>query len=225
MDYILLLLVKKILHYEARCVRILAGAGVGAFLTCILIILPIPNTFLEIIMFHVIVNTCMIQVGFKTRNLTSFMRAFLLLYIGSFLMGGILNVLSPYGKWGSFVCVFAVLGYHICLAIWNFLSKLHKWDKTHVKVKISLQGENIELDALIDTGNSLYDPATGKPVSIISKEVGKKFLHEDEETRYIFLQTLQPFFFFYKKRTPSADTPAEKVLSCFLAYLVTITCA
>ena len=190
MDYILLLLVKKILNYEVRCVRILAGAGVGSFLTCILIILPIPNTFLEILMFHVIVNTCMIQVGFKTRNLTSFMRAFLLLYIGSFLMGGILNAINQYAKWGSFVCVFAVLGYYLCLGIWNFLSKLHRWNETHVKVKISLQGRELELSALIDTGNSLYDPVTGKPVSIISKQVSKNLLREDRGIRYISLRTL-----------------------------------
>ena len=105
-------------------------------------------------------------------------------------MGGILNAINQYAKWGSFVCVFAVLGYYLCLGIWNFLSKLHRWNETHVKVKISLQGRELELSALIDTGNSLYDPVTGKPVSIISKQVSKNLLREDRGIRYISLRTL-----------------------------------
>ena len=190
MDYIILLFVRKVLHCETKHINIVFGAGVGALITSIIIILPIPSAFLETLLFHLVVNTCMIQVGLKIKNLTMFLRAFLLLYIGSVLMGGILNAINQYVKLGSLICFLAIIGYYLCLGIWNFLSKLQRWNSTHVKVKISFEGQEVKLNALIDTGNSLYDPVTGRPVSIISKSAGEKFLHDSEEIRYISLQTV-----------------------------------
>lgn len=190
MDYILLLFVWKVLHCETRHLNLLMGAGVGALLTCILIILPIPSVFLENILFHLIVNTCMIRVGLRIKNFSVFMRAFVLLYIGTVLMGGIMGALDQYAKIGSMLWFFAIVGYHLSLGVWNFLSKLHSWNSIHVKVKISVKGQEKELNALIDTGNSLYDPITGKPISIISKQVGKDFLHEDEKLRYVSVHTV-----------------------------------
>ena len=188
MDYIILLFVWKVLHCETRHVFIIAGAGLGALLTCILIILPIPSVFLEMLLFHIVVNTCMIQVGLKAKNISVFLRAFFLLYIGSVLMGGILNAIGQYVKIGSLFLVFAILGYYLSLGIWNFLSKLQRWNSCHVRVKLIFQDQEVELDALIDTGNSLYDPVTDKPVSILTKEIGGRFLQE--EVRSISLRTL-----------------------------------
>ncbi len=190
MDYIILLFVWKVLHCETKMLRIFAGAVIGALLTCILILLPIPSTFLETLLFHLIVNTCMIRVGLKIKNKTIFLRAFILLYVGTILMGGILEALNQYIKIGSLLFVFAILGYYLSLGIWNFLSKLQRWNSTRVKVKIVCQGQELELDALIDTGNSLYDPVTGKPVSIISNLHFQKISHESKEQCYIFVKTL-----------------------------------
>lgn len=188
MDYIILLFVWKVLHCETRHLNIVAGAGVGALLTCILIILPIPSAFLEMLLFHTIVNTCMIQVGLKVKNISVFLRAFFLLYIGSILMGGILNAIGQYVKISALFFFFAILGYYLSLGIWNFLSKLQRWNSCHVKVRLLFQNQEIELEALIDTGNSLYDTVTGKPVSILSKQIGEQYLQK--EVRYISLRTV-----------------------------------
>ena len=190
MDYILLLFVWKVLHCETRHLNLLVGAGVGALLTCILIILPIPSTFLENVLFHLIVNTCMIRVGLRIKDFSAFMRAFVLLYIGTVLMGGIMEALNQYARIGSMLWLFAIAGYYLSLGIWNFLSKLQRWNSVYVKVGISIKGQELSLNALIDTGNSLYDPVTGKPISIISKQVGQEFLHKSEEVRYVSLRTV-----------------------------------
>ena len=190
MDYIVLLFVWKVLHCESKHIHIVAGAGVGAVLTCILIILPIPNTFLEMLLFHVVVNTCMIQIGLKIKKNSIFLRAIVLLYIGTVLMGGILESINQYAKIGSMLFVFALLGYYISLGIWNYLAKLQRWNCCHVKVQIEFRGQELEVDALIDTGNSLYDPVTGKPISIIAKESVKPFLRVDEKFRYVPLRTV-----------------------------------
>ena len=190
MDYIVLLFVWKVLHCETRHLRLLAGAGLGAVMTCILIVIPLPSAFLENLLFHLFVSTSMIRIGLGVKNRTVFLRAFILLYIGTVFMGGILEALNQYIKIGGLFFVFAILGYYLSLGVWNFLSKLQRWNSTHVKVKIGFQGKELELNALIDTGNSLYDPVTGKPVSIISKSHVKDFWQETNNTHFISLQTI-----------------------------------
>lgn len=76
------------------------------------------------------------------------------------------------------------LTYAVVLPIWNGFRK-----KKQNRCLVRLQaGERIlEADALVDTGNGLYDPVTKKPVSIIRKEMLKKLL--DTPT----LQSIQAF--------------------------------
>ena len=57
MDYLLLLLIWKITRGSATYLSIFIGAIAGALMTCVLIILPLPNTFSEIIVFHLLSDT------------------------------------------------------------------------------------------------------------------------------------------------------------------------
>lgn len=169
MDYITLLFVWRVLHCKVKHRNILLGAGVGAFLTCVLILLPIPNTVLELMLFHLLVNTCMVQVGLKIKSIPGFLKAFLLLYIGTFFIGGILEALGQYIKIGGLFLVFAILGYYLALGMWKFLSLLYRWKQKYVQVEICLGDTKVEMVALIDSGNELRDTKTGKPVSVISR--------------------------------------------------------
>ena len=90
MDYILLLIVRKMLQCTATHGRICIGAAVGSLLTCLVVILPIPYAIVKLILFHVLVDTCMILVGLKIKTIRSFLKAIIMLYIGSFLLGGIM---------------------------------------------------------------------------------------------------------------------------------------
>ena len=67
MDYILLLLVRKMLKCTATHGNICIGAMTGSFLTCLVIILPVLHPFLKFILFHVVVNTAMIKQGLRSK--------------------------------------------------------------------------------------------------------------------------------------------------------------
>ena len=67
MDYILLLLVRKMLKCTATHGNICIGAMTGSFLTCLVIILPVLHPFLKFILFHVVVNTAMIKAGLRSK--------------------------------------------------------------------------------------------------------------------------------------------------------------
>lgn len=192
MDYILLLLVRKMLASTATYGRICLGAIMGAILTCIVVIIPTPHTLIKFVVLHVLVNTCMIRVGLKIRDITSFIKAIFMLYIGGFLLGGLLTSVSQYVKVGSLFFALAVSGYYVVLAIWKFISWVLRWNQYHCTVELHFKGEKYRIKGLIDTGNALCDPISGQPVNILDRKAAKKLFGEKPmgDVRYIPYQTI-----------------------------------
>ena len=192
MDYILLLIVRRMLQCTATHGRICIGAFLGSLLTCTVVILPIPYTFVKLILFHVFVNTCMIRVGLKIKNIRSFLKAIIMLYIGSILLGGIMEAFRQYVRVGSLFFVIAILGYYIVLGIWKFISYMQRWNQCHCKVDLYLGDKKYQIKGLIDTGNALRDPISGKPVSILDRAMAKRFFGEEylKDVRYVPYQTI-----------------------------------
>lgn len=190
MDYILLMLLKKMLSCTATHGRIVLGALVGALLTCIVIMLPIPYAFAKLLLFHGFINILMLRIGLKIEWDRSFLKAFLFLYIGGFLVGGIIGFLSQYMRIGSLFFVLALLGYYLSTGIWSLIDALTRHNETHC-IAILYQGEkSCQARALIDTGNRLKDDLTGKPVSILKPETAELLGYlsvpeDDTKVRYI----------------------------------------
>lgn len=173
MDYILLMLLKKMLSCTATHGRIIAGALTGALLTCIVMILPIPYAFIKLLMFHGFVNVLMLKIGLRIKWDRTFFKAFIFLYIGGFLLGGIMESLKQYLRAGSLFFVLSVLGYCIASGVWSLMMALSKHRHTYCKA-ILQQGVNCcQVNVLIDTGNRLRDSVSEKPVSIIGEDTAK----------------------------------------------------
>ena len=192
MDYILLLLVNKMLKCTATHGRICIGAVLGAVLTCVIIVVPMPYTFIKQILFHVLVNTCMIYVGLKIKQLRSFVKAIIMLYIGSFLLGGIIEAFWQYARMGSFFLVVAIVGYYLVLGIWKFITCVQRWNHCHCDVELYLGNAKYKIRGMIDTGNGLRDPISGKPVSVLDRGTMKKLMGEEmlKDIRYIPYQSI-----------------------------------
>lgn len=186
MDYILLLFVKKVLGCDVKHHRIVSGGAIGAALYCILVILPIPNAFLEFILFHLLINTCMIRVGLKIQSISAFMKALILLYIGAFFMGGIMGFFYQFVRLGSLILLLAIAGYYLAVGMWKFLCRVQRRREHLVKVELYYKQTALMVTALWDSGNSLHDPMTGLPVSVLSKKKAQMLLKESQDmVRYI----------------------------------------
>ena len=191
MDYLLLLIVQKMLKCSATHGSICLGAMIGSLLTCIVIVCPIPYAFVKVLLFHVVVNTCMIRVGLKIRNIRSFVKAIMMLYIGAFLLGGVLGTLQPYIRIGSLFLVVAIAGYYLVLGIWKFVTYVQRWNQCHCEVELHFGGEICRVKGLMDTGNGLMDPVSGSPVSVLDKRTANKLLgNETKNFRYISYRTI-----------------------------------
>lgn len=187
MDYFLLLLVKRMLKCQATHGRICIGAGIGSLLTCVITVIYIPYTFIKLVLFHGLVNTFMIRIGLKIKNGREFVKAFIMLYIGGFLLGGVLGSLRPFVKTGSLFLASAIAGYYVVLGIWNFISHLQKMRQYRCKVELYQHGKCYCVEAMIDTGNGLCDPVTGQPVSILGKEDARHFLGNEKAERFRYI--------------------------------------
>lgn len=185
MDYLLLQLVRRILKCPATHGRICIGALTGAFLMCAAMVIPGMNTFVRFILFHGIISVVMIKTGFKIGWNRTFLRAYILLYICAFLAGGVMEWLRQYIRAGSLFFALAIAGYYISLGIWNLFVYLAARNTGRCTVRLVKGEKECTVEALIDTGNRLRDPVTGKPVSIISASAAERFSDGIEKLRYI----------------------------------------
>ncbi|XCP86720.1 sigma-E processing peptidase SpoIIGA [Roseburia hominis] len=196
MDYLVLLTEKRILKCSATHFHVLLGAFAGAAGTCIVICIPAASA-VKFICFHALVSAGMIKIGLKIKETRTFIRAWLLLYLISFLYGGILTWLGSYlhGRFriGILFLAALIVSYHLVWALLTFLEKFWKMKGSHVEATLYLGEKTIRVNAVIDSGNSLKDALTGKPVHIISRKAIEKLTDNEkiQKVRYIPYHTIQ----------------------------------
>lgn len=123
-------------------------------------------------------------------------------YISSFAMGGVviglLYLLSvpaityeggfyigSLSYWHVYGGMF--LGWQGLLILSSYMkSFLHK-SRTSMDVEITFSGKSVVLKGMVDTGNFLIDPLTGKPVFLISEEALSVFPQKDWYKRYRYI--------------------------------------
>lgn len=187
MDYLLLSLVKKIAKCTTTQLRILIASLLGAVLTCIVVVLPLPYASIKIVLFHTVINTIMIVVGFKVKDKGEFIRCYIFLYIGGFLLGGVFQYFQQYMKVSSLFFLFAVGSYWAVQGIWRVIQYFQLYQSRWYEVEVFIGNSSVRLKALLDTGNGLCDPYSGSPVHIIEMQAVKAVLSTPfmEGARYI----------------------------------------
>jgi stage II sporulation protein GA (sporulation sigma-E factor processing peptidase) len=187
MDYILLLITRKIIKSKISYGNICLGALVGSVLTCVVAAIPVPYTFIKFILFHAVINVVMIKIGLRIRWNRDFLRALITLYISGFLVGGVFSCLDQYVKTGSLFFALAIASYYISSGVLAFLMSLLHFGRYFCQVNLYVGEKTCTARALLDTGNRLSDAMTGKAVSIIDKEVAETLFEGKlpERIRYI----------------------------------------
>lgn len=187
MDYILLLIVRRMLKCSVTYGRICLGAIIGSALTCLVTILPIPYAIIKVLLFHTVVNGCMVQIGLKIKSIRNLVKSLIMLYIGGFLLGGILESFHQYVRFGSLFFAVSLGGYYLVLGAWKFISYIQRWNCYHCDVILYLGEKTYLLKGMIDTGNGLCDPLSGKPVSILNRESAKELFAKENvcNLRYV----------------------------------------
>lgn len=184
MDAICLLLVRRLLYGRGRqdgFWRVYAGALFGSVGSMLVLAIPMEGfpvnlkALIRIVLLHGFVNSGMLIIGLHVKkwSVRHFLKAYAGLYIGSFLVGGVMQVFAPYIQSTSIFFTVTVAAYYLILGIYSLVRRMGLKEQVEVIVHFP---EVPAFRGLVDTGNSLTDPITGKMVSIISKEAAKKYL-------------------------------------------------
>ncbi|MBO5094798.1 MAG: sigma-E processing peptidase SpoIIGA [Lachnospiraceae bacterium] len=178
-DTLLLFLVGKVLGCTATHLRLLFGGAFGAGMACVLTVVPFLPIWGKLFAGYGIISICMLRITFSGLRLQALFRAGIVLYGFAFLLGGLLQMLSLqisfFRRHGMTLA--AVCAVSICAA-GAVASLYEKWKRSRedhfVPVRLVWQGRELTVRALVDTGNSLREPISGKPVSIVEKRIAEQ---------------------------------------------------
>lgn len=191
MNCYLLALVNSMLRQTVSLRRILCGALCGAVLSFFPFLLPL-KVFLSVALSFLMSVLCMTVVTFRTYRRESFFRVLEKLSISTVLLGGVLMILLRILPKEADVCL-GITGVLLAGgAVYGILLKiLKKSSKEKNTCQVTLFGSDrgtcgeeaavrkVSIEALIDTGNSLVEPMSGKPVAVLDKAVFEQVFEEE----------------------------------------------
>ena len=187
MDTILLMILKKMMVCSTSYGRILLGSAMGALLTCVVTAGLQGRPYLQLVLFHGVINTLMIKTGLRIKWGRELLKGWIFGYIVSFLLGGILQVFRPYLRTGSLFFLLAVLSYYLVQGIWNILLWLTRRSHNYCEVELILGKQSFRTKALIDTGNTLRDAVSGQPVNVIERDIAKRLTDEKNPLTFRYI--------------------------------------
>ncbi len=197
MDFILLYITNKICGYAATYLRILLSATFGAlWAVLVLISQDCVKIIFQICSYLPVSYICVWIISGKN-HIKYNIRGQAALYAAAFVLYGAFNMLVMSTGVGSAVAVrilsrpavlvcliFSIIIVEVCL---NTLLGCLRLKNYLAVVEICAAGKTFVAKALIDTGNHLSDPYTGKPVCVMDRRALPLDIDigEDELMRYI----------------------------------------
>lgn len=234
-DYIILNSTALISGNKAIKWRILTAASIGAIYS-VIIFFPALE-ILNLILLKLAFSTIILLVAFKYKSISSLLKTTLIYYIINTVYGGGMYAFYHFTTLGSKMNYSNGI-YYIDLPLWAiillsfvfyFLIKLftkitneRSIQKNISKLRIYFENTYIDINALLDTGNSLYDPISLMPVMLVEScqfrnKISDSFIREAESGKAGALPELHTAYPNLKLRViPFHDvTGVKKVIYAF----------
>ena len=193
-NYFLVKGVARFTHTALSSKRCAAASLIGA-LSSLMILLPSIDTFI-ILAYKIIVSVTVILVAFKWSTVIRFLKLNIVMLAFNLIYAGLMAVACDITHAGVIIvnnyCVYinisllvllisTIISYIIVCIIGNIADKKHVQGHCYT-VKVELLGKEYEFEGVSDTGNTLTDVFSGKPVIIIncSELASLANLHSDK---------------------------------------------
>lgn len=197
-NYLLLLATSKITRHSTSAVRIVLGSFAGAVYAVCMFFPQIKALYT--VAAKIAVSFILVAISFNIKRVKSFFKTVCVFYITSFIFGGISlgifyftgtgtgtgtvisNGIFYYNLSLRLLIISSAIAYGVIRLLW----KVCKSDKMRdfKQIEIFLNGKNVSLNALVDTGNMLNDPITQTPVVVAEFERIKNILPHNFNTLY-----------------------------------------
>lgn len=174
-DYLILSAVAYIGGYKKKRQRLLGAALCGAFISCMLTVFYRNLPDLLNLIAGILLCLIMIFLAFRPDTRSAAFRLFLYTYATAFIIGGINNFLLQ--RFPGLPTPLLFAGAYIMLKAGAFLIFFINVKGGKIcRVSVKFENELKHFNALIDSGNLLFDRTSGLPVSIIDiDELEKDF--------------------------------------------------
>lgn len=201
-DFIVLLILKKILHLKSSYLRLLAGSLTGG-ITSLIALIP-PLNFLLNIITKIAVALLLVLVTFGFQNRKNFVKNTVTLFIISFLFNGALIcfylAIKPNGmeiindtvyfNISPLLLIILTLIIYFILSIYKRLFKNHT--KHYETVTVTIHSENKEyiVKCKIDSGCNVKEPFSGSYVIIVEESKLPEINPDKSKIRVIPFESL-----------------------------------
>ncbi len=176
MNLYLYTLTAKTMKRTATRIRVMLGSAVGAIFFVLLLMVPEIPVIIKRFVGPMIVSIGMTAVIFKLKKIKIIFRVTGYMFVYAFALGGMMKFLfsaTPflYRMQGSiwYILGAGMIGYQI--TVWWLEQMKKKKNPRFYKVLFMNGGQELWVDALMDTGNSLTEPVSGKPVAVVDEDV------------------------------------------------------
>lgn len=172
LDYLLLRLVGRLGNYRTTQPRMWLAAGMGSVSFCILCWFSLLWTVPGMLVAHILLGALMVKTGLRPGKWRRLLSATAMLYVCSVLLGGIvawLREIFPSRSWPLWLLAVLILA--LLEPVVRRLFSFRKQRKVLCETVLYYGGVCRHATGLWDTGNSLYDPLHGKPVSIVERRL------------------------------------------------------
>lgn len=196
MDFLILVIAKSLIKPQTTLLRCLAGAGIGGILSVISLLIPYKAIWLRFITSYIIICFVMSRVAFKIKGIRSNIKNMCIVYAVTFTLGGAMNALYYYTSLGfvinrilsgkyikavnimRFISI-ALLTYLLTDFFVKVFNKKAGKERQIYRVKVCEKNQIVTINALLDTGNLLFDPISGRKVHIIEYEAVKDIVNKE----------------------------------------------
>jgi len=204
MNAIILLCTAKLIKRRYSWLQLIISAGIGA-IYAVLSYFPQFKYLFDVFM-KVIFSFLMVIIAFTPSSLKDFVRLTGVFYIVSFVFGGasfglfyFFNGLKQTVNGISYIRDFPIKGliasifvaYFVIRYCWDFIQYRIKRERIITEAAIYLDGKNIQVNALLDTGNALTEPISKTPVLVVEYRIIKEIL--PDEIQRLFEDNIQDF--------------------------------
>lgn len=195
MDIIIVRMVLKIIDIKTRFPVVIIAAFSGAVMSCIYAVYTPSWGNLWQVLMHIVTGFIMTIVICREKY-QNYLKVFLCLNISSALIAGIMNyfyyseiirkIIHYFSE--NLISVFLVsvlLSFTIVYYISGYIVKIKKSVEPKIyTVSLIYKGNEVKVSGLLDTGNRLKEPISGKPVHIIEEEVIKSIISHMEPSSH-----------------------------------------
>ncbi len=195
-NYLLLRSVTVLMKAQTGRIRSLTGSAIGAFGVCIFVCLPVRITSANLLPVHVVTSTLMVKIGCKIKNVKDLCIGVAALYFAGCLWGGMFFVVyqSQDHSRLSVILFFSVLFYEVMvIGIEKYRCNKRNRDR-YCDVTLYVKEKSKKVKGLYDTGNLLFDPMNGSPVSVADKMVIDELIGSLPET----MEDMKPHYIPYR---------------------------